>query len=628
MRLQAYLLTLLPLRVAADNADGPTVDLLYARYKGTYNSTLNLNTFRGIRYANPPTGGLRWQPPEEPEDSSSNKNDNTRNKTVIPATSNPPHCPWSRRSLRYPKTANEEASLASFDFIGDEDCLFLNVFAPAGAKDLPVVVWIHGGGYNLDSAANYDFSTQIATNKNKYLAVVVQYRLGAFGFLSSANVVANGVANAGLHDMLLALRWVQKHICKFGGNPDKVTVAGHSAGGGAVLLLATTDEAEGLFDGVIASSPYLTNQPQFDSDRSTKAYYKLAERVGCWSSNESSPLFSCMQNVDSIALQNASDWVSTQSLYGHWEWAPVIDGKLLTSLASRLLGSRRQGSVKGVRLLTSNVADEGPYFTWQNITSRATFLSFLMACYPKLTATNVTEVLAVYTQKHEDFLMVNSNDVNNTDPGFDTDGRNAPYATTMSNYAMGWQQVANNFYAEATFVCPSYWLADAYAAKAGATAWRYQFSASPAYHGFDVGSGSDYDILLAPVDTPNSSVPRSLRRALQTAWGDFIVNGAPTLRDTDSSTTFWPQWKERGTGVASMLNVNVTGGVLVENDSSFDGMVTLHITSHMAGDSGAPPLQAVFEVANGDAWEEGRGKRCSLLAELSPWMNEQSYIHD
>ncbi|KAK2033787.1 hypothetical protein LX32DRAFT_724943 [Colletotrichum zoysiae] len=346
-----------------------------------------------------------------------------------------------------------------------------------------------------------------------------------------------------------------------------------------------------------------------------------AERVGCSSANETSSLFSCMQNVDSITLQNASDWVSTQSLYGHWEWRPVIDGKLITNIASRSLSPRHE-SVKGVRLLTSNVADEGPYFTWQNITSQATFVKFLTTYYPKLTTSNVTEILSMYTQKYEDFLVANSKYVNNTDPGFDTDGLNAPFATTISNYAMGWQQVANNFYAEATFVCPSHWLADAYAAKAGARAWRYQFSAAPAYHGFDVGSGSDYDILLAPVNTPNSSVPSSLRRALQTAWGDFIVNGAPTLRDTGPNMIFWPQWKEGGNGVASMLNANVTGGVLIESDSSFDGMVTLQITSHMPGGSGTPPLQAVFEIADGDTWEDGRGKRCAMLAELGPWMNE------
>ncbi|OHW95365.1 carboxylesterase family protein [Colletotrichum incanum] len=537
---------------------------------------------------------------------------------ITPAVSDPPHCPWSRRSLQYPKTAAEEVSLRSFNFTGNEDCLFLNVFAPADAKDLPVLVWIHGGGYSLDEAATFDFSTQIGTNNNTYLAVVIQYRLGAFGFLSSADVVANGVGNAGLHDMLFALRWVQKHIRKFGGDPRKVTVAGQSAGAGAALLLATMEKTDGLFSGVIASSPYITTQPKFDGPRPTKTYQMLAERVGCSSTGSSSSLFSCLQNADSQSLQNASDWVSTQGRYGQWAWGPVIDGKLVRDTPSNQLS---QG-VKGSRLLTSNVADEGPYFTQQNITSQADFVSFLQTNYPKLAASNITEILATYTQKHEDFLTANSKDANNTDPGFATNGLNAPYATTVSNYATGWQQVANNFYAEATFICPSHWLADAYAAKKGGQAWRYQFSVPPAYHGVDVGSGSGTDVLLADVNTSNTSITLPLRRALQTAWGDFIVNRAPTLRGSGSNVTVWPQWRTGEDGVAHMLNANMTGGVPTEKESPFDGMVNLQITSYLPGGAGDVPLQAVLDIVDGEAWEDGRGARCRMLAALGDWLTE------
>ncbi|KZL79484.1 carboxylesterase family protein, partial [Colletotrichum incanum] len=609
MRFQLCVSAALPLLAAATDINGPTVDLPYARYQGVYNSTSNLNVFRGIRYAAPPVGNLRWQPPQEPD---CNRTD------ITPAVSDPPHCPWSRRSLQYPKTAAEEVSLRSFNFTGNEDCLFLNVFAPADAKDLPVLVWIHGGGYSLDEAATFDFSTQIGTNNNTYLAVVIQYRLGAFGFLSSADVVANGVGNAGLHDMLFALRWVQKHIRKFGGDPRKVTVAGQSAGAGAALLLATMEKTDGLFSGVIASSPYITTQPKFDGPRPTKTYQMLAERVGCSSTGSSSSLFSCLQNADSQSLQNASDWVSTQGRYGQWAWGPVIDGKLVRDTPSNQLS---QG-VKGSRLLTSNVADEGPYFTQQNITSQADFVSFLQTNYPKLAASNITEILATYTQKHEDFLTANSKDANNTDPGFATNGLNAPYATTVSNYATGWQQVANNFYAEATFICPSHWLADAYAAKKGGQAWRYQFSVPPAYHGVDVGSGSGTDVLLADVNTSNTSITLPLRRALQTAWGDFIVNRAPTLRGSGSNVTVWPQWRTGEDGVAHMLNANMTGGVPTEKESPFDGMVNLQITSYLPGGAGDVPLQAVLDIVDGEAWEDGRGARCRMLAALGDWLTE------
>ncbi|GKT44479.1 uncharacterized protein ColSpa_04660 [Colletotrichum spaethianum] len=324
------------------------------------------------------------------------------------------------------------------------------------------------------------------------------------------------------------------------------------------------------------------------------------------------------RNVDSVSLQNASDWVSIQARYGQWAWGPVIDGKLVRDTPSKQLS---QG-VKGSRLLTGNVADEGPYFIQQNITTQVDFVSFLQSNYPKLTTSNITQILGTYTQKFEGFLTSNSKEANNTDPGFATNGRNPPYATTVSNYATGWQQVANNFYAEATVICPSYWLADAYAAKKGGQAWRYQFSVQPAYHGLDVGSGSGTDVLLADVNTPNTSIILPLRRGLQIAWGDFIANGAPTLRGSGLNVTVWPQWRTGGDGVAQMLNANMTGGVPIEKESSFDGMVNLQITSYLPGDADDPPLQAVLDIVDGDVWEDGRGERCRMLSALSYWITE------
>lgn len=93
---------------------------------------------------------------------------------------------------------------------------------------------------------------------------MIQYRLGAFGFLSSAEVAEQGIVNAGLHDMRFALQWVQKYISRFGGDPDQVTISGESAGGGSVMLMAMANggtEGTALFRRGIASSPYLPTQP-------------------------------------------------------------------------------------------------------------------------------------------------------------------------------------------------------------------------------------------------------------------------------------------------------------------------------------------------------------------------------
>jgi carboxylesterase type B len=115
--------------------------------------------------------------------------------------------------------------------------LFLNVYAPSGANNLPVMVSIHGGGYG-EGDGSQDMSGFINTNENTLIVVSIQYRLGAFGFASSPEIKSRGVLNAGLMDQVFALQWVQKNIAKFGGNPDRVTIAGESAGGGSAMLHA------------------------------------------------------------------------------------------------------------------------------------------------------------------------------------------------------------------------------------------------------------------------------------------------------------------------------------------------------------------------------------------------------
>lgn len=115
----------------------------------------------------------------------------------------------------------------------------------------------------MGSAALYDFSQQIHTNNNAYIAVVIQYRLGAFGYLSSAELARAGVPNAGIHDIYTSLLWVQKFIQRFGGDPRQVTISGVSAGAGAAMLMGMAnggDDGSSLFQGIIAASPYLPTQ--------------------------------------------------------------------------------------------------------------------------------------------------------------------------------------------------------------------------------------------------------------------------------------------------------------------------------------------------------------------------------
>ncbi|KAH9885661.1 carboxylesterase family protein [Xylariomycetidae sp. FL2044] len=583
------------LQVAAQVTPAPIVDVSYASYQGYYNDTSQMNIYKGIRYAAPPVGELRWQRPQAPS---------TNRSQVIQATEFGPTCPQSGNGPNPPAVPAPT---------GDEDCLFLSVYAPADRTNLPVFVWIHGGGYGAGDGT-FDFTPLMIANGNTFVTVTIQYRLGAFGFLSSAEVAGYGVPNAGIYDMHFALEWVRDHISKFGGDPDRVTIAGESAGGGAVMLLgmAYGGEDDRLFEGVIASSPYLPTQWDYADAWPTISYDKFAEQAGC-SADEilaSSSVFDCLVQADTILLQDASANVSADGLYGQWAFIPVTDKRLIPSRPSKqLLG----GKVNGDRILATNNANEGATFVPRNITTEAEFVNFVLSNYPRLTEANTTALLELYAVPDDSSEIY-----------VDSDGINPPFSTTNSQWAVGWQQAAYNFYAETTFICSGYWLGDAYALKDG-KAWRYQYSVPPAPH------GADLTPLLVPTYPSGLGFPESLGVADKQIWGNFIVNGEPGLTASQveaggqevsaASVATWPPWGGKPED-DHMLNLNVTGGLPLATSYELDG-ATIPIVSYVSGDGAdSVPLLPDFKVVQGWTWENGRGKRCELLAELGDWILE------
>jgi len=187
--------------------------------------------FRGIPFAAPPLRDLRWKPPQ-------------------------PVRPWSgvRASLDHPASClQNDYGWNHGDFvIGDEDCLTLDVRTPSLAGKLPVLVWIHGGSNRAGGPNDI-----VQSDVGKQVVIVgVRYRLGIFGFLSHRRLTAEQGAsgNYGLMDQLAALRWVQRNIGKFGGDPGNVTIAGESAGSQDVSLMLTAPAARSLFHKAIMES--------------------------------------------------------------------------------------------------------------------------------------------------------------------------------------------------------------------------------------------------------------------------------------------------------------------------------------------------------------------------------------
>ena len=258
-------------------------------------SAAGVYSFKGLPYAAPPTGNLRWRPPQ-PASSWSGVRDATQFGASCPqALTQNPFLP--------PGTISE-------------NCLYLNVYTPTlrSGSSRPVLVWIHGGGLVQDGGRNYD-GTKLAADGA--VVVTINYRLGALGFLAHpalASRPGGAAGNYGLMDQQAALRWVQRNIAHFGGDPHNVTIAGQSAGGLSVLAQMVSPGARGLFQrAIVQSGTFALNQkPLATAEAAGQAF---ATAVGCPDQTAA-----CLRNVP------VSDLVSN---FGT-EIPGVVDGSVLT----------------------------------------------------------------------------------------------------------------------------------------------------------------------------------------------------------------------------------------------------------------------------------------------------------
>jgi para-nitrobenzyl esterase len=250
--------------------------------------------FRGLPYAAPPTGDLRWRPPQRPAS-------------------------WHgvRDATRYAPSCPQKPSLFQPPGLQSEDCLYLNISTPTVRRDKkrPVLMWIHGGGFTQDGALNYD-STKLASHG--IVVVTINYRLGALGFLAHralASRPGGPAGNYGLMDQQAALRWVKHSIARFGGNPHNVTIAGQSAGGVSVLAQLVSRGARGLFRrAIVQSGAFALNQVPLDDGEAFGETF--ADIVGCQDQTAA-----CLRHVP---VETLVDTFPDAAIPG------VVDGKVLT----------------------------------------------------------------------------------------------------------------------------------------------------------------------------------------------------------------------------------------------------------------------------------------------------------
>ena len=284
--------------------------------------------FLGIPYAKPPVGLLRWMPPQ-------------------------PVPKWTaaRKAGKFGPTCAQVTTLGPFagPANSNEDCLYLNVFTPNVKAKLPVLVWIHGGGY-FDGASNDYDATKLAM-RGKLVVVTFNYRLNLFGFLAHPALVTKGQpgGNYGIMDMQAVLRWVQRNIASFGGDPGNVTVGGQSAGGGAAAANVVSPGAKGLMHRAIFQSggytPFATKATAEDRGK------KFAAAAGCTTGD----VVKCLRALPAAKIAALAGTASaTSPLVG----GPFVDGQIIPR---QMIDAVRSGSFNQMPVMIGTTRDEGNF---------------------------------------------------------------------------------------------------------------------------------------------------------------------------------------------------------------------------------------------------------------------------
>jgi para-nitrobenzyl esterase len=281
--------------------------------------------FKGIPYVAAPVGELRWRPPQPPLSWQGARD----------ATEYAPFCPQF------------DADVLWFDLDEiSEDCLTLNVWTPAKAPDesLPVMVWIHGGGYS-NGSGNIARLNSPAFARQGVVLVTINYRLSVFGFMTHPALTASHpedpVGNYGLQDAVASLEWVKRNIAAFGGDPDNVTIFGESAGAGIVNTLLVVPAAEGLFHRAISESSSVGLAPDPYPDKRAgflppayKGGQAYARKLGFENYKSAEP-----ELAAAMRAKTTDELLSVLTMADRY--TPVIDGEFLPDQVALLTAAGR-----------------------------------------------------------------------------------------------------------------------------------------------------------------------------------------------------------------------------------------------------------------------------------------------
>ncbi|KAJ7819378.1 Alpha/Beta hydrolase protein [Mycena olivaceomarginata] len=457
----------------------PVVDLGYAQYEGAVDSQFNITSFRGIRYAAPPTGALRFQAPAPP----------SKVAGIQQAFNDPPQ--------RYQGVfgASPTNPFTTRDVDQTEDCLFLSVYSPDlnSTVPLPTIVWIHGGGYALGSASQYNGAELVQASDNQVVVVIIQYRLGLFGFLAGQQMKDNGALNAGLLDQEFAFRWVNKNIRKFGGDPSKVTLWGQSAGAGSIIqhvIARNGMTSPQLFRAAITSSTFIPSQYYYNAAIPRTLFDEVATQAGC---NGPKPL-DCLRAADSATMADINRNVMLASFENTFPFGPVIDGSFVTQSPTDALF---QGHLNRVVLLSTTNTNEGTIFV--NQSAEYDVAEYVRNLFPLFGVEESNAAAALYASLGSPLDQVNA--------------------------IMG----------DSIYKCPTYPLLEAFPGDS----FKAEYAIPPALHGQDVinyfPSFDSFGVTLLYNNT-------AFIDAFSGGLLSFVVNLDPNDKLRSTITPAWPKW--------------------------------------------------------------------------------------
>ncbi|KZZ90707.1 lipase [Ascosphaera apis ARSEF 7405] len=352
-------------------------------------ASAGVDAFKGIPFAVPPVGRNRLKPPQPI----------TQSMGSIHASEYGPACPQLYFSVEYDEGVIPTDALGRlmntpiFQRVAnnDEDCLTLHIWRPSNVKPgakLPVLFWIFGGGFEIGASSQYDGTQWVQTSirmGQPIIFIAVSYRVGGFGFLPGKEIKEAGAGNLGLLDQRLGLQWVSDNIESFGGDPDKVTIWGESAGAISVfeqMMLYggnNTYKNRTLFRAGIMNSGSLVPAQDIDSPKAQHIFNTVATKAGCQGQKD---VVECLRSLDYTTFLNACNSVRSFLSYGSvaLSYVPRPDGLSLPESPDILVKS---GRFARVPMIIGDQEDEGTVFSFteSNITNHDELVGYVHDYY-------------------------------------------------------------------------------------------------------------------------------------------------------------------------------------------------------------------------------------------------------